>query len=167
MSKRVAFGAAAVAFCMILSFLESLIPIIPFLPGIRLGLSNAVVLLLILADRPGFALSINLCRILLCAFLFQGVFSLCYSLPAALCSFVVMYLLRKVRIFTAAGKSLLSAVAHNAAQVAMASLLFQNNGMWRYFPFLAAVGAAIGFLCGLLCNVFSKKYGNLLQNVVK
>ena len=66
-----AYGLLA-ALALLLSFLETLLPMPVPVPGIKLGLANLVVLFLLLHAGPRQALTLSLSRVLLSALLFSG-----------------------------------------------------------------------------------------------
>ena len=97
--KRLAFLAILLALALILGYVEVLIPFSFGIPGIKLGLPNALVLLALylLGGRDAFCLSIT--RIALSALLFGSVFSFLYSLAGGMFSLLVMLLLKKTGRF--------------------------------------------------------------------
>lgn len=74
----------------IFSYLESLIPLpLPF-PGMKLGLANLVILIVLYQKNPRYALGLSMLRNLLNAFTFGSLFSLLYSTAGSLLSLSVM-----------------------------------------------------------------------------
>jgi Heptaprenyl diphosphate synthase component I len=74
---------------------ESLIPFYFGIPGVKLGLTNIVVVLMLYCVGTKEALAVSALRIVLSGFLFGNMFSILYSLAGGLLSFLVMYLLKK------------------------------------------------------------------------
>ena len=154
MRKNVAVLGILTALALILSYLETLIPV-PFgVPGMKLGLPNLVVLYALYTFGWKESASINLVRILISGLLFGTAVSLLYSLAGGAASFLVMILLKRSGKFSLYGTSVGGSVAHNTAQVLTAAALMQTKGILGYLPFLlvSAVlsGAVIGFLCGFI-----------------
>ena len=65
-SHKIAGVGVLVALAMVLSYLESLIPISLGIPGIKLGLSNVVTLFALYQFGGGIAFGVAVCRIVLC-----------------------------------------------------------------------------------------------------
>ena len=82
------------AVAMILSYIESLIPLSFGIPGIKLGLPNLVVVMLLFGQRYGSkeALLVNGMRIILSGFLFSNLYAILYALAGATFSFIAMFL---------------------------------------------------------------------------
>ena len=95
-TKKTVTLAAAVALSMVLSFLESLIPPLATVPGVKLGLANLVVLICLYAYPSKYAFLISGMRVILAGLLFGSMFSILYSLSGAFFSLVIMFLAKKV-----------------------------------------------------------------------
>ncbi len=153
-AKRTAYLGLFLALALTAAFLESLIPINPGIPGIKLGLANVVTMcLLYLAGLPA-CLGVTVARILLSGFLFGNVFSIIYSLAGAALSILVMCLLKKTDYFSMVGVSIAGGTAHNIGQILVAIPLLEAKSLVYYLPVLViaglASGAAIGFVSALL-----------------
>ena len=100
--KSPAFYGVLASLALIASYVESLVP----LPGIRLGLANAVVLAVL--ELFGFreAFLVSVVRILLSGFLFGNLSSIFYSLGGGLLSLLLMNLLYKKGSFGTLGISM-------------------------------------------------------------
>ena len=70
MKKKVAFIGLLIAFGLALSFLESLIPQVIPIPGVKLGLANFAVLMTLYLFGFKEALIMNFARILLASMMF-------------------------------------------------------------------------------------------------
>ena len=139
-----------VAVCMILSWLEAQIPAFFAVPGIKLGLTNLVVLLALYRMSASEALAINFVRIMAVGFLFGNGMSIIYSLSGGLCSFAVMFLLKKtgkLRIFTV---SMCGGIFHNIGQIIAAMIIIDVKSVY-YLPVLWVSGIAAGVVVGLIC----------------
>lgn len=137
--------------------IESAIPPLVPIPGIKLGLANIVTLILLCHFRARDALLVLLSRILLSAFLFGQALSLLYSLAGGLISLCVMavamrILQKKLPFLTGA----LGGLTHNLGQLAMAYLVTRTGGVLAYLPFLILSGILTGLFTGL-CAGFSGK----------
>ncbi len=153
MAKKVTFYGIMAAVCIVLGYVETLLSFDFIAPGIKIGLSNSVALLLIAKKDVKGAFLVNIVRILLSALLFSAPSTLIYSLSGGIISIVVMSLVSKIDKLSIVGFSVLGAVSHNITQFTVALLLL-GNGVWYYLPLLliAAVisGTATGFIAGIL-----------------
>ena len=85
MRKKVALLGVFLALALICSYIESLIPFYFGVPGMKLGLTNIVVVLLLYFYGTKEALAVSFMRILLAGFMFGNAFSILYSLAGGLC----------------------------------------------------------------------------------
>ena len=163
-TKKIALYGLLIALAMLLSWVESMIPI-PFpVPGIKLGLTNLVIIVALyeLGARDAFILS--MVRILLVAFTFGNTAALLYSLAGGILSFLVMVLLKKTDKFSMAGVSVAGGVAHNVGQIAVASVLLATN-MAGYLPALLISGCVAGVLIGLLGSEVARRVHGVVQKL--
>ena len=100
-ARKTAYYGIITALGLILSYVETLIPVNLGVPGAKLGLANLVVLLCLRAPHDSFrknvtgAFLVGLLRIVLSGFLFGNLFSIAYSLAgfaaALLCEGLMEY----------------------------------------------------------------------------
>ena len=83
-SHKIAGVGVLVALAMVLSYLESLIPISLGIPGIKLGLSNVVTLFALYQFGGGIAFGVAVCRIVLCAAYVMQTAKIIYYMPVLL-----------------------------------------------------------------------------------
>jgi heptaprenyl diphosphate synthase len=151
MIKRTAELGFYLAVALILSYVESLVPISIGIPGIKLGLPNAVVVLL-LYEKGSVkeAALVNVLRIILSGFLFGSLYSILYALSGAVCSFAVMLIVRKLRCFTVIGVSVCGGVFHNIGQIFAAAFVVESTAIFYYLPMLMIAGTLTGALLGVV-----------------
>jgi len=145
--------AKMAAFAIGLSVLEAAIP--SPLPGIKPGLANIVVLLVLARWGLRAAAWVSLLRVvggslLLGSFLTPGFF---LSLSGALASLAMLALARALseRLFGPVSHSVLAALAHLAGQLALAYLwLIPHPGILYLVPPLATAALAFGVVNGLV-----------------
>lgn len=156
-TREIAFLGLFVTLSMILSYLESLIPVYLGAPGIKPGLANLFVLLLLMKKRVREAVIVNLLRIILSGFLFGNLFSIVYSIAGAALSMAVMYgMIFGVRLHPVMA-SVAGGIAHNLAQLAVALVILDTNAMLYYLPVLVLAGGIAGVFNGVLAG-FLKPY---------
>ena len=147
---------------MILSFIESLIPPLAMVPGVKIGLANIVTVFLLYTLGIRAAGAVSLIRVLLSALLFGNVQSLIFALSGALLSFVVMIVAKHLLPFGTVGVSVLGAIAHNAGQIIAAVIVMETLGVAYYFIPLVISGTLGGVLVGIVAAVITKR----LQKII-
>lgn len=138
------------ALALILSYVESLIPFSFGIPGIKLGLPNLIVVLLLYwgEGHAKEALLVNMLRIVLSGFLFSNLYTILYALAGALISFAVMMAGRRLNCFSMIGVSVLGGVFHNIGQIVVAMLVVETFYVGYYIPFLIVAGTVTGAVLG-------------------
>ncbi|MBO4384612.1 MAG: Gx transporter family protein [Clostridia bacterium] len=145
------------AAAMILSFLETLIPMNIAVPGVKIGLANLVTVFLLIKLDWKSASAVTAIRVLLSALLFGSVASLAYSASGAVLSMTVMSLLKKTGRFSALGISTAGAVSHNAGQIIMAVILLSTKEIAYWLPILIVSGTVTGLAIGAVGALLVKK----------
>ena len=148
---------------MILSFIESLIPPLAMVPGVKIGLANIVTVFLLYTLGIRAAGAVSLVRVLLSALLFGNVQSLIFALSGALLSFVVMIVAKHLLPFGTVGVSVLGAIAHNAGQIIAAVIVMETLGVAYYFIPLVISGTLGGVFVGIVAAVITKR----LEKIIK
>lgn len=150
MKKKTVLLGFLLAISMILAYIESILPLAVGIPGVKLGLPNLVVVLLLYSYGKREALSVNLLRILLTGFLFGNLYSILYALAGAIFSFCVMAIVKKTGMFSIVGVSISGGVSHNIGQILAAMFVVETFAPAFYLPFLLIAGAVTGFLIGII-----------------
>ena len=156
-TKKVAVMAMAIALAMILSFVESQVPALVTVPGVKLGLANIAVVFALYKLGWKEAVLISLIRVFLVSLLFGNVASLFYSIAGAVLSLTGMILLRRIKILSTVAVSVAGGVLHNVGQIAMACILLETNVIKYYLPFLILSGTVTGVVIGLLAAIMIKR----------
>lgn len=165
MAKKITLYSLLTVFALILSYLEGLsLSFIP-VPGFKLGLANGISMILLSKRKYGGAIAVNITRILLSSLLFGNFYSLLFSLAGGILSSLIVLLFLKMPCFSFAGASTAAGAAHNLAQITVAILLLQTTGLIYLLPILLLSGAVTGFILGIFVNVFSKKYGYIIEKI--
>lgn len=150
--KRITFLGLLVTVGILLGYLESLIVLPIGIPGIKLGLSNIITVIILYLFGKSDAMLVLAVRILLSAFLFGNGFSLVYSLCGAVCSFIIMALIYRLDLFSVVGVSILGGVMHNIGQLLVAGISVMSFGVLYYMPVLLISGAIAGMIVGVMAD---------------
>ena len=156
-TKRLVCLSAVTAVAMVLSFVESRIPPLVAIPGVKVGLANIAVLFALFRLGLGSAICVSLVRVLLGSLLFGTPASFLYSLSGAVLSLAVMVLCKKFSLLTEVGISVLGGVCHNAGQILMACLVTKTDLFSLYFPVLLLTGTLSGVVVGLAGALLVKR----------
>ena len=149
--KRITLDACCTASALTVFIIElRLPPIIPSIPGIKLGLANVVTLVAAFLFRPGDAAAIQYSRIFLGCLFAGRVSALAYSLAGGTLCLIVTLLMRRVLTDRQAwAASVAGALAHNAGQLAVAAIVLGTPQIAAvYIPILAFAGTAAGIFTG-------------------
>ena len=156
MSKRWSASTIAklgllTAVAIVLGYFEYLLPVTG-IPGVKLGLANTVLLYaLYLIDVPS-AILLMFLKVGISGLLFGGPAAMLYSLAGGVLSLVVMILARKSKGLSIVGVSVLGAVSHNIAQMAVACFVVETRAILAYLPILLFAAAVTGTLTGLIAR---------------
>lgn len=160
LQNKVAYLGIFLALALICSYVESLIPFYFGIPGVKLGLTNIVVVLLLYCVGTREAFAVSVLRIVLAGFLFGNIFSILYSLAGGLVSFLIMYLLKKTKKFGVLPVSISGGIFHNAGQLVVAALVVENIHVLSYLPVLLAAGTITGLLIGIAAQEIIVRIGS-------
>lgn len=155
--KRIALNGMLIALALVLSYAESLVPAFFAVPGVKLGLTNIVVLFALYDMDKADAFFINLVRIFAAGFLFGNGISIAYSLMGGLLSYTVMLLLKSCKRFSMTTVSIAGGIAHNIGQIIVAIVLLQTAAIAWYLVVLWFSGIAAGFVVGIICGQIKKR----------
>lgn len=152
MKKHIAYLGLLLTLALILSYVESLIPIFVSVPGVKLGLANLVVLICLYAYPPKYAFLISIMRVILAGLLFGSMFSILYSLAGAFFSLIIMIFAKKALKMGVLGVSVLGGIFHNMGQLLVAMAVVSNYRIGYLFPYLLLSGIITGAVIGFISN---------------
>lgn len=159
-TKRVAFLGLSIALAMILSFVESQIPALVAIPGIKVGLPNLVIVFLLYRVGWKDAVIVSVIRTLLVSMLFGNIQLLTFSVAGAALSLTSMILLKKTNWFSTITVSIVGGIFHNIGQIVAAIIWTETAGIVTYLPVLlisgTVAGAVIGLISGMLVERLKK-----------
>lgn len=137
---------------------ESVLPPVVPIPGIKLGLANIITLVVLWKYSAKDAALVLLARILLATLFFGQAMSLLYSLAGGFFCLLAMIFVKELLhghyLFLA---SMVGALCHNLGQILVAFLLTGVAGVLVYLPFLLLSGLITGLFIGL-CARFTLRF---------
>ena len=156
--KKLIFLSLLVSIGLALSIIESMMPV-PFIaPGAKLGLSNMVILITLVIFGFKEALTVGILKSIIFTLATGSISSLFYSLSGSLLSCIIIYVIynKFSKTFSLIGVSIFGAVAHNTAQVLVASLMMNNFKIFSYLPILLLTSLFTGYFVGLASIYITK-----------
>lgn len=153
------------AVALVLSFLESLLPVAAFMPpGAKPGFSNIATMFA--ASSMGLvpAIVITLIKALF-AGVTRGVTAFFMSLSGGILSTITMYILFKLSKRTGyLIIGVISAIMHNLGQLVTAAFLVGNSAVIGYAPVLLVSGIITGALTGSILGAVIPKLNKVINN---
>ncbi len=149
-AERTAAYAMLIALALVFSWLEAQIPAFFAVPGMKLGLTNIVVLIALYRFGSAQAMAVNILRIVLVSVLFGGPWAMIYSLAGGMLSAIVMIILKKTGLFRIVTVSIAGGISHNAGQIIAAMIVMNTAAIAWYLAVLWFTGMLSGALIGIL-----------------
>ena len=139
------------ALCIVLNIIESVIPLFNgYIPGLKLGLANIVILFNLYCYSFKDALYVSLLRVVIVGITRTGLFSVAFffSLGGAFLSIIMMSLFKKLTNLSVIGVSIIGSISHSIGQIIMAIILIKSNLMVMYLPWLLMFSIPTGIITG-------------------
>lgn len=161
--KNIPYYSLFTTVAVLVGYVEMLVQLPVFIPGMKVGLGNVVIVTVLYLLGIKGAVTINLLKIFLTSLLFSGFGSFMYSLGGGLLSLFVMWIAKKSGLFSVIGISVLGGVFHNIGQLIVAVLIIENINLMYYGLVLLIFGVISGVLVGIVGNMMI----NRLKNIIK
>lgn len=158
--KKIAIIAIFITLALVLSYVDSLIPLAIMVPGIKIGLANIVIILSLYMIGEKETILISTIRVILSSLLFGTMLTFAYSIAGAILSFIIMVILKKKTTLAMMTISIIGAVSHNIGQIIMAVIIMSTKEIIYYLPILMITGVISGTIIGILSSLliqFTKK----------
>ena len=151
--KRLTADALLIAAAMILSYVESLVPLSVAVPGIKMGLANIAVVFTLYRAGTCDAFFVSILRVILISALLGTFVSFIYGFSGAAVSLAAMALLKRLNRFRTFTVSVTGGVVHNLTQIAAAMLILKTDAIVFYLPSLLIAGIISGAVIGTLAAI--------------
>lgn len=152
--RRLTLTAVLTAAALTVFVLESQLPPLTAIAGIKPGLSNSFTLFAMQTLGPWWAACLLLVRILLGNIITGQISALFYSLSGGLAAYLLMLLLRRsLRGSLLWVQSVFCAIAHNLGQLTAAAIITKTPAIWYYLPVLTLAAIISGALTGLCAQL--------------
>ena len=156
-SNKLAYLGVFTSLALILSFVESQIPPLMAIPGVKLGIPNIAILFILYKVGWKEAALVNLVRVFIVGLLFGSLVSIMYSFAGAFLSLFGMKLLKKSNWFSCVTVSVIGGILHNVGQIIMACLVTVTSELMYYLPVLIISGTVAGILIGIVAGILLKR----------
>ncbi|MDD2490187.1 MAG: Gx transporter family protein [Bacilli bacterium] len=140
---------------IVLSLIESMIPIINgIIPGIKLGLANAIIILVLYLYGFKDAFFISITRVFLIGIIRTGLFNIIFffSLSGALLSIIFMAFSKRFIKLSIVGVSIIGSVMHSIGQIIIAIIYLDTINIIYYLPYLFILSIPTGIIIGLIAK---------------
>ncbi len=155
-TKKLALSALLVAVMMITGYIEHMIP--TGMPGIKIGLSNSVLLIAIYWLNVPTSFLLMGAKVLLSGALFAGLGpATLYSLAGGVLSLTCMALLHRIKDVSPVGVGVVGGAMHNVGQILVAMAMVKNTGLLLSMSYLIVIGAAMGGITGTVALLLMKR----------
>jgi heptaprenyl diphosphate synthase len=154
------------ALAIVLNIFENTIPFFGgMIPGLKLGMANIIVLVILYMYTWKDALYISILRVLLVSILSTGLFNIMFffSLTGALVSIIAMAVFKKYIKLSIIGISIVGSIFHSIGQIIIAIIFLKTANMIYYLPWLLLFSIPTGIIIGTI----SKKILNRLNIAIK
>ena len=162
-NKRIAQTAILAALAIIFGYVEGLFPLPVPIYGVKVGISNSVILSAIYMLNGGVAFGIMFIKTICSALLFQGYYAFLYSFSGGILSVLFMYILKKSGRFSVIGVSVAGGVMHNIGQLICAGIVLKTINIMYYLPILIICGIIAGVIIGVITNLILKRIENKIN----
>ncbi len=157
-TKKLIFTAVLTAAALVTFVIESAIPPLTPIYGIKLGLSNIFTLFALYAVGTKEAALLMLVRVTLGNILTGQIMAYSYSLAGGILAFIAMLILMKfISVKQLWVTSAISAVFHNTGQILVAVLFTGTVQIVYYLPILIISGIVTGIFTGLCAQTVLTK----------
>lgn len=164
-SKNISVTALFTAFAVILSYVETFIPVTG-IPGVKLGLANFAIVLALYFLGYKEAIIINIIRIIIIGAFFGNLFSICFSIAGAVISFLAMTFFKKTEKVSIITVAVAGGVFHNVGQLIVAAFVVETYSVVVYLPVLIVSGIITGMIIGVISDIIYKRTKHLYKKIL-
>jgi heptaprenyl diphosphate synthase len=147
--KSIARYALLTSLMLVFGMLERQFILVPGVPGIKLGLSNTVMLYAVCLMGPVSAWVLMLLKVLLGGLLYGGFTGMVYSLAGSTLSVIAMIAVMRIKGIGMIGISVCGAVSHMAGQVLISRVMLGSWAAAAQLPILLIAAVVTGIITGI------------------
>ena len=164
--KKSVAMALFIAMAICLSVIEAFIPINFVIPGVKLGLANIILVILLYHYKIKQLLMFQFLRITITSFIL-GIFSVyLFAMTAGVLSLLIIYSLvklfkNKISLYVI---SMSGAIVHNVVQVLVAIIFMRTPELVYYIPYVVIFGVITGFINGYIITKLKPSIDGVIAN---
>ena len=153
--QKMALLGVLTAMAIVIAILESFIPSVG-IPGVKLGLANIIILIILYELGIVEAIAVNLLRVLVVGlirgtFLSMGFFMSLTGAVFSLTIMIIFYLL--IKKFSIIGVSVIGSIFHVAGQIVIAMIYLGTAYIVLYLPVIAISAIITGVFVGIVAKL--------------
>ena len=153
--QKMALLGVLTAAAIVIAILESFIPSVG-IPGVKLGLANIVILIILYELGIWEAVVVNLLRVLVVSFVRGTFLSMGFLMSLTGCVFslgimILFYLL--IKKFSIIGVSVIGSIFHVAGQILIAMIYLGSAYIFLYLPVIAISAIITGVFVGIVAKL--------------
>ena len=153
--QKMALLGVLTAAAIVIAILESFIPSVG-IPGVKLGLANIVILIILFELGIWEAVVVNLLRVLVVSFVRGTFLSMGFFMSLTGCVFslgimILFYLL--IKKFSIIGVSVIGSIFHVAGQILIAMIYLGSAYIFLYLPVIAISAIITGVFVGIVAKL--------------
>ena len=156
--QKMALLGVLTAMAIVIAILESFIPSVG-IPGVKLGLANIIILIILYELGIVEAIAVNLLRVLVVGlirgtFLSMGFFMSLVGAVFSLTIMIIFYLL--IKKFSIIGVSVIGSIFHVTGQIVIAMIYLGTAYIVLYLPVIAISAIITGVFVGIVAQLIIK-----------
>lgn len=151
-SRRVAYLALFAALTLVLGYLETMIPLPVTIPGVKLGLANITVLIVLYLMGPRWAGITMLLKIVITSFIIGSPSMILFSFAGSMLAFAGMLVLWRVKTLNLIAVSVVSALLHNLGQLFVAIIVMNSLAIIINLPIMILAACVTGVMTGTVAK---------------
>ena len=166
-AERIAICGMLLALMLVLGFVESQLPVAAGIPGVKLGLSNGVLIFAVYMFNIPTAFLLMVLKVLLSGMMFGNPSAMMYAFAGGALSLTLMVLLSRMKDISPVVVSMVGGLSHNVGQVLLAMVILGTPKLVYYMAVLMVVGMVTGLATGVAANGIIRRFRkeNKLQKI--
>lgn len=168
-NKRIAQYGLLTSMMLVLGLIERQFMLVPGIPGIRLGLSNTVLLYALCLLSTKSAWLLMALKVVLGGFMYAGISGMLYGLAGGLFSMLAMLAALAVGGLSMVGVSVAGAVFHMTGQILMSRVLLGSWAAAVQAPILIVAAVVTGVLTGVVsytvCRAMARENADMQKRL--
>ncbi len=168
-TKKLVMSALFVAVSLTLFLIESMIPPVVPIPGVKIGLAYIPIIFIIFVGgswKIYDGVLVLFARILLSALISGNLTTLFFAASGGILSLIIMAVMKTIikEPWASIPAGVFSAVGHNIGQLAAASVIYTFS-VWAYLPWLLISAVISGLFTGVLIWLLTSKPHKIVKYI--